>query len=91
MNKSGIKRLFNLEINNQKLTYMKTLKFKTNIKCGGCVAAVAPHLDELTGENNWSVDLADERRVLTVSADVSAKEIEEALTKAGYKGEKIES
>ena len=68
---------------------MEKLKFKTNIKCGGCVAAVTPHLNELAGENNWEVDLADERRVLSVSADVPATKVQEALAKAGYKGEKI--
>ncbi len=68
---------------------METLKFKTNIKCGGCVATVTPHLNEAVGENNWQVDLADERRVLSVSANVSPAEVEEALKKAGYKGEKL--
>ena len=69
---------------------MEKLKFKTNIKCGGCVAAVTPHLNEVAGENNWEVDLADDRRVLAVSADVPVTKVQEALTRAGYKGERIE-
>jgi len=28
---------------------METLKFKTNINCGGCIAAVTPSLDALKG------------------------------------------
>lgn len=68
---------------------METLKFKTNIKCGGCVAAVTPHLNEVAGENNWQVDLADDRRLLSVSADVTPAEVEKALVNAGYKGERL--
>ena len=26
---------------------METLKFKTNINCGGCVKSVTPHLNQL--------------------------------------------
>ena len=26
---------------------METLKFKTSLKCGGCVAAIQPKMDEL--------------------------------------------
>ncbi len=34
----------------------QTLKFKTNINCGSCVAAVKPHLDNATDIISWSVD-----------------------------------
>ena len=45
---------------------METLRFKTNIKCTGCLVQVGPALDELAGENNWQVDLASNDKTLTV-------------------------
>ena len=36
---------------------MKTLKFKTNIKCTGCVAKVTPFLNDEKGIEKWDVDI----------------------------------
>ena len=36
---------------------MATLKFKTNAKCGGCVAAIGAKLNKLVKEDAWSIDL----------------------------------
>ena len=69
---------------------METIKFKTNIKCDACVAKVTPYLDELEGVDQWSVDLKDPDRTLTVeSRDGEASKVKEALKKAGYSGEKV--
>lgn len=69
---------------------MDTLKFKTTIKCNGCIATVTPHLNAVKGIENWEVDLESPDRVLTVeSNDVSASEIVDSVTKAGYKIEKL--
>ncbi len=65
---------------------MKTLRFKTNIKCGGCIAAVTPHLDKLEGLESWNVDLESGDRVLTVRSEADEKSVEEALQAAGYAG-----
>lgn len=69
---------------------MKTLKFKTNIKCDGCIAKVTPHLNAVQGIDNWQVDLASPDKVLEVDTEsVKAEQVTEALGKAGYKGETI--
>lgn len=70
---------------------MKTLKFKTNIKCGGCVAAVTPHLNAVEGvAGNWQVDLQNPDRVLTVQTEGAGPDtIKEAVQKAGYKAEQV--
>lgn len=69
---------------------MKTVQFKTNIKCSGCVATVTPELNKAAGENNWSVDLQSIDKVLTVSAEgLSETTIKEAIAKAGYKAEAL--
>lgn len=66
----------------------KAIKFKTNIKCLGCVAAVTPALNETVGQDNWSVDLQSADRVLTVQVEDDAREpVVAALAAAGYKAE----
>jgi copper chaperone len=68
---------------------MSTLKFKTNIKCAGCVATVTPGLNETAGEGKWEVDLKSPERVLTINSEVSEQQVKEALKKVGYQAEKI--
>lgn len=68
---------------------MESLKFKTTIKCSGCVAKVTPHLNETVGEGNWNVDLTDPSRVLTISENVDAVKVKEAVEKAGFRAEKV--
>ncbi|HEX6429298.1 MAG TPA: heavy-metal-associated domain-containing protein [Niastella sp.] len=70
---------------------METLKFKTNIKCSGCIATVTPFLNKTVGENNWQVDLQAPEKVLTVHTVNTMKEAEviQTVQEAGYKAEKI--
>jgi len=69
---------------------METVKFKTNIKCSGCIATVTPALNELVGQNNWEVDLQSPDKILTISKDeISKQEIKQAVEKAGYKAELV--
>jgi copper chaperone CopZ len=69
---------------------MEQQQFKTNIKCGGCIATVTPFLNATAGENAWKVDTAAPEKVLTVSAgEVSAEAIIKAVEKAGFKAEKL--
>ena len=69
---------------------METLKFKTNINCGGCIAKVTPSLNETIGENNWQVDTQNPNKILTVSgAEVNKNEVISAIQKAGFKAEEV--
>lgn len=69
---------------------MSALKFKTNIKCGNCVAAVTPHLNAVSGIDSWVVDLKDPNRTLTVQTDEADSEtVKKAVETAGYKAEAI--
>lgn len=70
---------------------METLKFKTNINCGGCIAAVTPSLNNLQGVEKWEVDTANPSKVLTIQAKdgLSAEQIVSTLKQKGYKAEKI--
>ncbi len=68
---------------------METLKFKTNIKCTGCLSNVAPALNEAVGVDNWEVDLQDPDKTLTVVANASESEVIEAIKGAGYEAETV--
>lgn len=68
---------------------MGTIKFKTTIKCSGCVAKATPFLNEALGEDNWEVDTNDPSKVLTVVAEDDRDKVIQAVEKAGYKAEAI--
>lgn len=69
---------------------MKKIQFKTNVKCGACVAAITPEMDKVA-ENAWKVDLTHPDRILTVEGKIDAEVIQKALENAGYKGESIDA
>lgn len=67
---------------------METLKFKTNINCMSCVSKVTNKLNETVGENNWSVDINDPEKTLTVSCEtVTAEMVEDAVKATGFRAE----
>ena len=70
---------------------MKTLKFKTNIKCGGCIATVTPHLNNLSDVEGWEVDTENPDKILTIKGKdgINDQEVVNTLAKAGYKAEKV--
>ena len=69
---------------------MKELKFKTNIKCMGCVEKVTPFLNDLPELIEWNVDVANPNKVLSIksSEDINEK-IETAVKSAGFTLEEI--
>jgi copper chaperone len=69
---------------------METLKFKTNIKCSGCLSKVTPTLNEVAGEDNWDVNINEPNKTLTVEAQgLSKEQIIDAVQKAGYTAEAL--
>jgi copper chaperone len=68
---------------------MEALKFKTTIKCSGCVAKVTPFLNEALGEDNWEVDYNNPQKVLTVVGEEDKTKVIQAVEKAGYKAETL--
>lgn len=65
---------------------METLKFKTNIKCGGCIATVTPFLNNIPEITKWEVDTNNPEKILTVEAsdELNATTVVNTLEKAGY-------
>ena len=70
---------------------METYKFKTNIKCGNCVATVTPFLNGISEVEDWEVDTKSPDKTLTIksSAPVDASQVIAELNKAGYQAETI--
>jgi len=70
---------------------METLKFKTTIKCGGCIAAVTPVLDNLKGVDKWAVDTTTPEKVLTIETanGLEADQVVTALNAKGYQADLI--
>ena len=68
---------------------MKDTKFKTTIKCSGCVDTVTPFLNEAIGAGTWDVDLNSPTKILTVHGNVEPAKITKAMEKAGYRAEEI--
>lgn len=64
-------------------------KFKTNIKCGGCIQKVKPGLDSLKEIISWNVDLESPDRILTVEGEINSDLIIQTLSSVGYSAEKI--
>ena len=68
---------------------MEVTRFKTTIKCSGCVAKVTPFLNEALGEDNWGVDYNNPSKILTVIGEKNNAKVIQAVEKAGYKAEKL--
>lgn len=68
---------------------METRKFKTNAKCGGCVAKIEATLNTAVARDQWNIDLTTPDRVLTITCDLSDDDIVRLFTAAGFKAEKI--
>lgn len=69
---------------------MKTLKFKTNINCGGCIAKISPSLNSAKGIEKWSVDTVAPEKILSIETNnLTEAEVITIVTKAGYKAVSI--
>lgn len=69
---------------------MKTMKFKTNINCGGCVKAVTPFLDKESAISQWEVDTNNPDKILTITSDTLTEDaVIEVVKKAGYSAQQV--
>lgn len=64
---------------------MRTMIFRTNAKCEGCLARIEKTLQGKINREEWNLDLSNPDRTLTVFSDkLTDKEIMELINKAGY-------
>ena len=69
---------------------MNSFKFKSNIKCGGCIATVTPLFNAESKIKHWEVDLTSADKILTVTTEESEIKnvkqlIEATIGSTGYK------
>ena len=65
---------------------MSTLKFKTNIKCTGCLSKIGPTLDKVKGIDKWKVNLNDENKMLIIETEeLNANEVIHIVEGTGFK------
>jgi copper chaperone len=92
---ANVRREINLKARSGKLSLQKKLfemqthRYKTTIKCGGCVAVVKPVLDQNPNISSWEVDLNHPERILTVHTDLGAAAVQKLVTEAGYKADPV--
>ena len=72
---------------------MKTLRFKSSLKCNGCVNAIKPGMEAIDDIKSWRVFLDVDDKIIEVETEGDeekiANEVKDAVTKAGYKIELI--
>jgi copper chaperone len=68
---------------------MEITKFRTTIKCSGCVAKATPFLDEALGKDHWEVDYNNPSKILTVIGEKDGAKVIQAVEKAGFKAEAL--
>ncbi len=69
---------------------MSQLKFKTNIECNGCKAAVSRIFENEKRISKWDVDLESNEKILTVEGNnITAREIEELVAEAGFNAKEV--
>lgn len=54
---------------------MTIMKFKTNVKCQGCVDRIAELFTKNKEISSWKVDLTSDDKILTVETSLSVSEI----------------
>ena len=69
---------------------MKTLKFKSNINCTGCLSKVTPVLNDKKAIEKWDVNLESDDRILTVeTSNLDAETVKQTVQKAGFELEEL--
>ena len=64
---------------------MKTIQFKTNINCSGCLNSVSPFLNEVDNIDMWKVDIENPDKILEVTLDNDdINTVIDAVTQAGF-------
>lgn len=68
---------------------MTIMKFKTNVKCQGCVDRITELFTKNKEISSWEVDLTSDDKVLTVETSLSVSEIRWMLWAIWYIAEII--
>jgi copper chaperone CopZ len=73
---------------------MKSIQFKTNLKCNGCINAIKPNIEAIKEIKSWRVFLDVQEKTLEVDFENSTEEeianaVQKVVKEAGYIIEKM--
>ena len=72
---------------------MKRLRFKSSLKCNGCINAIKPGMETIDDINAWRVFLDVEDKIIEVETggdeETITNSVQEVVTKAGYTIERL--
>jgi len=69
---------------------MGRYRFKSNIKCNGCLQAIAPSMNGNKRITRWDVDLQHPDRIMTVeTSNMNEEEFINLVQRSGYTIEKV--
>ncbi|UOQ50740.1 heavy-metal-associated domain-containing protein [Hymenobacter cellulosivorans] len=68
---------------------MKTLQFKTNINCGGCIKAVTPTLNGEQAISSWQVDTTSPDKILTITGELDETQVIALVEDAGFQAQAV--
>lgn len=64
---------------------METHKFKTSLKCNGCINTIKPGIEQIQGIQEWKVDLESPDKILEINSDSDiTDQVLESVKKAGF-------
>jgi copper chaperone len=58
--------------------------FNTNVKCSGCVEKIQQQFEKNPNIHNWNVDLQSIDKPLSITTELTAKEVQKLVEKAGF-------
>lgn len=58
--------------------------FNTNVKCSGCVQKIEKEFQSNSHIQEWKVDLNSTEKPLTIVTELSQKEVQKLVEKAGF-------
>lgn len=66
---------------------MKMYRFKTNVKCSGCVAKIDHALERNPKSGTWKFDMDSHDKILEIRTELPPDEIAHMVNSAGYDAE----
>ena len=69
---------------------METMKFKTNMRCNGCLTKLGEVFKSDSRVHSWEVENDQWGKLNITSEDISEEEVIELIRKAGYSASRTE-
>lgn len=58
--------------------------FNTNVKCSGCVEKIKMQFENNANIHEWSIDVQSSEKPLSITTELTQKEVQKLVEKAGF-------